>query len=155
MTDIHYLVVYQPGSERVPVSVFFAGDPAGTVRGLYFGDAGSGTSDEAYFRMEVSPRGVERFLECDSAEDPAFRVDRARDGRGRLPSLSATDAQVFARLCSYRQTWWTFEEDDYVQMDATRVEAMQWVDGMRFAQSPGIDPAGLGLIRQFWSLHGF
>jgi hypothetical protein len=155
MTEIQHLIVYQPGTGRVPASIFLMDDAAGIVRGLYFGHAGSGTWDEAYFRMEVSVIGVDRFLECDSAEDTAFRVDRVRDRRRRLPLLSPADAAVFAALCSHRQGWWTFEDDDGVAMDAARVAAMQPVDDMLVARSPGLDEEKLDRVRQYWSLRGF
>ena len=150
MTNIHYVIIYRPGSERVAASVFFVDDEAGTVHGLYFGDAGGGTSDEAYFRMEVSAGSVGRFLECDNPEDPAFRVDRAGDRRRRLPPLSAVDAAVFAELRSYRQTWWTFEEDDHVRMLAGRAGSMSSLGSELYARSPGLDDGVLGLIRRHW-----
>jgi hypothetical protein len=156
MTDIQHLIVYQPGTERVPVSVFLVvDDPAGTVHGLYFGHAGSGTWDEAYFRMEVSAAGVDRFLECDSAEDAAFRVDRVRGRRRHLPPLSPADAAVFAALCSHRQGWWRFEDGDGVAMDTARVAAMQPVDDMLVARSAGLVEETLDRVRQYWSLRGF
>lgn len=156
MTNIHYLVLYQPALERVPLSVFFVADPAGTVRGLYFGHAGSGTFEEAYFRMETAVQGVERFLECDNPEDHAFIRDRARETRRRLPPLSPADQQTFDMLCSHRRTWWTFEEGDDVRMDAARIRSMQPVDdGLLCAQSAGFDQPSFALIRRYWSLSGF
>ena len=155
MTNIHYLIVYQPGAARVPASVFFVDDSAGTVHGLYFGAAGGGTSDEAYFRMEVAAGSVGRFLECDNPEDPAYRIDRAGDRRRRLPPLSPADAAVFVQLRSYRQTWWTFEEDDHVRMHARRVGTMSSVGSELCARSSGFDDRVLDLIRGHWSLGGF
>jgi hypothetical protein len=152
MDSIHYLVVYQPVPGHVPASVFFMDDGEGTVHGLYFGDAGGGTSDEAYFRMEISAGSAERFLECDSAEDPRFRVDRARDRRRRLPPLSATDAAAFAALCRCRRTWWSFGDGDEVRMSAARVEAMKPMDGMLCTHSDDLDTDVLALIRRHWSL---
>lgn len=155
MTKIHYLVLYQPKLERVPLSIFFtAADSAGTVHGLYFGNASSGTFDEAYFRMEVAAGGVARFLECDNPDDEAFIRDRARETRRRLPSLLPADVEAFNGLCSYRRTWWTFEEGDSVRMDAARARSMHAVDGLLCAQSAGFDQASLALIRQHWSLSG-
>lgn len=102
--------------------------------------------------MEVSAGSVDRFLECDNPEDPAFRVDRAGDRRRRLPPLSAADAAVFAELRSHRQTWWAFEEGDDVRMHAARLEAMQSVDGMLYAHSADLDTKMLALIRRHWSV---
>jgi hypothetical protein len=152
MDSIHYLVVYQPVAGHVPASVFFIDEGEGTVHGLYFGDAGGGTSDEAYFRMEVFAGSAERFLECDSAEDARFRVDRARGSRRRLPPLSANDAAAFAALCRYRRTWWSFGDGDEVRMSAARVEAMEPVDGVLCAHSADLDANVLALIRRHWSL---
>jgi hypothetical protein len=59
------------------------------------------------------------------------------------------------RGCSHRQGWWTFEEGDGVAMDAARAAAMQPVDGMLVARSPGLDEEMLDRVRQYWSLHGF
>jgi hypothetical protein len=152
MNAVHYLILYQPVSGQVPASVFFVDDGEGTVRGLYFGDAGGGTSDEAYFRMEVSAGSAGRFLECDSAEDETFRVARDRDRRRRLPPLSATDAAAFAGLCRYRETWWTFGDGDEVQMHAERVAAMEPMEEMLCAHSAALDTDVLALIRRHWSL---
>jgi len=157
MTTIHYLVLYQPQLDRVPVSVFFIDDNGGTVRGLYFGNAGGGVSEEAYFRMEVSAHGVERFLECDNPDDHAFLRDRARQsGRHPAMALSTADTAAFAELRTFRNTWWTFGEDDEVRMIPRRTKAMLAIEpGLKCARSAHLDLATFEQIRGCWPLGGF
>ncbi|HEV2538680.1 MAG TPA: hypothetical protein VGU03_03135 [Frateuria sp.] len=161
MPLIHYLVFYLPEQTRVPLSVFFVVDGQGPVRGLYFGDAGSGTLEEAYFRMESSGRG-ELFLECDNPEDETFIRDRARTtGRRRMAALVPDDVGVFTELRAYRRSWWAFEEGDDVQMTPLGLSAMRRVSRTRrgepallCARSPALDGTVIERMRRYWPLRG-
>jgi hypothetical protein len=160
----HYLVFYYPDLSVIPVSLFFAVGEQGEVRGLYFGDAGSGTFDEAYFRMGAQGSSEPGFLECDNPEDAGFDRDRMNARRRKAVALSPDDAKVFEALRTYRRTWWTFDEGDSVLMLPARLEEMRKVESGRgedepqplllYARSEVLDTAIVDRVREHWSLRG-
>ena len=160
-----YLIFHAPAHGVVPVSLFYLAREAGTVHGLYFGDAGSGTFEEAYFRMDDGPAGKARFLECDNPEDAVFIRNRARPARGFRPvPLSPEDARVFAALRACRQRWWTFGDGDNVRIDPARLKRMRQVpaepgmgryeEPLLYARSAAFDDTVFARVRQRWSLRG-
>lgn len=158
-----YLVFYYPNFCVVPVSLFFVTGEPGAVWGLYFGDAGSGTFDEAYFRIDTSENGAGRFLECENPEDLAFGRDRVNQRRRRKVTLSPDDARAFEELRSYRKTWWTFEDGDRVLMNPARVQTMKVVAApngemheapLLYARSRVLEEAIVDRVREKWSLRG-
>lgn len=159
-----YLVFYYPDLAVVPASLFFAIGERGEVRGLYFGDAGSGTFDEAYFRMGAQGSGEQGFLECDNPEDVAFNRDRMNASRRKTIALSANDAKTFEALRTYRRTWWTFDDGDSVLMFPARLKGMRKVEPgqgeedlqplLLCARSAVLDTAIVDRVHEHWSLRG-
>lgn len=159
-----HLVFYYPDLAVVPVSLFFAVGEQGEVRGLYFGDAGSGTFDEAYFRMGAQGSDQRGFLECDNPEDVAFNRDRMNARRRKAIALSPDDGRVFEALRSHRRTWWTFDDGDSVLMLPARLKEMRKVKAgagegdppprLLCARSRVLDAAIVDRVREHWSLRG-
>lgn len=157
---VHHLVLCYPVQGVVLASVFFVPEPHGITRGLYFGLAGSGTFDEAYFRMEWSVRGVHHFLECDNPEDSEFVRDRARKTRRRRVFLSPADARTFSELRAERMSWWSFEEGDRVSILPSRMRSFLRVargdeldrEPLFCACSEQLDEQALESFKEYWSL---
>jgi hypothetical protein len=159
-----HLVFYYPDLAVVPMSLFFSVGEQAEVRGLYFGDAGSGTFDEAYFRMDAQASDKRGFLECENPEDAAFNRDRVNPRRRRMIALSPDDTKVFEELRNYRHTWWTFDDGDSVLMRPARLKEMRKVNAISVegerqplllcAKSVVLDAAIVDRVREHWSLRG-